>query len=55
MKTIELNPKSAFEKLLYVLPKKCKCPVCETTKSKAKAAVGDSQYFKLVRKLGFIS
>lgn len=55
MKTMNFNPSNNIEKMLFVMPKNCNCPICKATKEKARNELGAVQYKKLTKKLGFAS
>ena len=42
----------SIENLLLVLPKKCSCHLCETTKNEAKKNLGEKKYKVICNSLG---
>lgn len=53
MKTLNYTPVNNIEKMLFVMPKNCNCPICKETKEKAKKDLGIAKYEKITRELGF--
>lgn len=55
MISVNFTPANNTEKMLFIMPKNCSCPICQATKQKAKNELGTKRYNKLVKQLGFVS
>ncbi len=53
MITANFTPSNNTEKMLTVMPKKCNCPMCRSTKQKAEQELGKKRYKEIVKILGF--
>lgn len=44
-----------IEKMLFVMPKNCNCPICQASKEKARNELGEKRFKRLTKQLGFAS
>ena len=52
MTSSNFTPVNNTEKMLFIMPKNCNCPICQATKQKAQEEMGSSKYKKLAKQLG---
>jgi hypothetical protein len=52
MITANFTPVSHTEKMLSVMPKKCNCPMCRSTKKRAQSELGKKRYKEITKILG---